>query len=61
MPIATRGGLGRERAAGLILVLFGFAEASMAIGLACVLITGGALLASRDMLRRRQKAVEPAE
>lgn len=45
----------------LILVLFGFAEASMAIGLACVLITGGALLASRDMLRRRQTAVEPAE
>ena len=38
----------------LILTLFGFAEPSLRIGLACLLITGGAILAARDMIRRRQ-------
>ncbi|PZU82309.1 MAG: EamA family transporter [Shinella sp.] len=38
----------------LILTLFGFAEPSLRIGLACLLITGGAMLAARDMIRRRQ-------
>lgn len=41
----------------IILMLFGFAEPSLRIGLACLLVTGGALLASRDMFR----AKEPAE
>ncbi|MGX5666980.1 aromatic amino acid exporter YddG [Rhizobium daejeonense] len=40
----------------LILTLFGFAEPSLRIGLACLLITGGAMLAARDMIRRRQSA-----
>lgn len=38
----------------LILTFFGFAEPSLRIGLACLLITGGAMLAARDMIRRRQ-------
>ncbi len=42
----------------LILTLFGFAEPSLRIGLACLLITGGAMLAARDMIRRRQPEVE---
>lgn len=37
----------------LVLVAAGLARASMAIGVACVLITAGALLASKDMLYRR--------
>lgn len=37
----------------LILVLFGFAEPSLRIGLACLLITGGAALAAKDMIRRK--------
>lgn len=38
----------------LILILLGYGEASIAIALACFLITGGALLAASDMLRRRK-------
>ena len=37
----------------LLLIVFGRAEASWTIALACVLIVGGAVLASGDMLRRR--------
>ncbi|MBP2550232.1 drug/metabolite transporter (DMT)-like permease [Neorhizobium galegae] len=36
----------------LILMLFGFAEPSLRIALACLLITGGAVLAARDMIFR---------
>lgn len=42
----------------LILILFGFGEPSMRIALACVLITGGALLAAKEMLFRRRPTVE---
>lgn len=45
----------------LILLATGFAEPSLRIGVACILITGGALLASRDMLRRRERQALPAE
>jgi len=37
----------------LLLITFGRAEASWTIALACILIVGGAVLASGDMLRRR--------
>jgi drug/metabolite transporter (DMT)-like permease len=37
----------------ILLVLFGRAEASLALGLACLLIVGGAALAARDVFRRR--------
>ncbi|MBI3452222.1 MAG: EamA family transporter, partial [Rhodospirillales bacterium] len=40
----------------LLLVLFGRAEASLRLGLACLLIVGGAALASRDLWRRRRPA-----
>jgi drug/metabolite transporter (DMT)-like permease len=43
----------------LILVLFGFAEPSWRIALACVLVTGGAVLAAQDMFRRKSQA-QPA-
>jgi drug/metabolite transporter (DMT)-like permease len=39
----------------LILIIFGFGEISVRIGLSCLLITGGAVLAARDMLFRKQK------
>jgi drug/metabolite transporter (DMT)-like permease len=45
----------------LVLVLSGFAEPSWRILLACVLITGGAVLAARDMLRRSPKVAAGAE
>jgi drug/metabolite transporter (DMT)-like permease len=46
----------------LILVLFGFAEPSLRIALACLLITGGAVLAARDMIfGRRKREPAPAE
>nr|WP_286675471.1 EamA family transporter [Rhizobium sp. CSW-27] len=45
----------------LILVLFDFAEPSLRIALACLLITGGAALAAKDMIRRRPAAEAPAE
>lgn len=40
----------------LILTVFGFAEPSLRIAIACVLITGGAMLAAQDMIRRTKKA-----
>ncbi|OLP42854.1 DMT family transporter [Rhizobium oryziradicis] len=40
----------------LILIAFGFAEPSLRILAACVLITGGAVLAASGMLRRPAKA-----
>lgn len=42
----------------LILMLSGFAEPSLRIAAACVLITGGAILAARDMLSFRKRAAE---
>ncbi len=36
----------------LVLILFGFGQFTWGIGLACALITGGALLAAQDMLGR---------
>ncbi|TXH35832.1 MAG: DMT family transporter [Rhodospirillaceae bacterium] len=36
-----------------LLILFGKAEASLTVGLACLLIVGGAVLASRDLWMRR--------
>ncbi len=44
----------------LILTLFGFADASWRIALACLLVTGGAVLAARDMFRRKAQ-LQPAE
>ncbi|MFC3074886.1 aromatic amino acid exporter YddG [Shinella pollutisoli] len=38
----------------LVLVVTGFAEPSWRIGLACLLVTGGAVLAARDMIFRRR-------
>lgn len=40
----------------LILLLFGFGEPSLRILAACVLITGGAVLAASDMLKRPAKS-----
>jgi len=37
-----------------LLILAGEGEATVAVGLGCALIVGGAVLASRDMLRRRR-------
>lgn len=39
----------------LILILFGFGEPTLAILVACLLITGGAALAAKDMVTRRKK------
>ncbi|MGF9694769.1 EamA family transporter [Rhizobium sp. 0TCS1.26] len=44
----------------LILTLFGFAEPSLRIGLACLLITGGAVLAARDMIFRSRTRTSAA-
>ncbi len=47
----------------LVLIAFGFAEPSWAVALASLLITGGAVLAAKDMLlsrRRRKRAGSPA-
>ena len=43
----------------LVLVLSGFAEPSWTIALACLLVTGGAVLAAKDMIFRR-RAPSPA-
>ena len=44
----------------LVLIASGFAEPSWRIAIACVLVTGGALLAAKDMiLRRGRKAATP--
>jgi drug/metabolite transporter (DMT)-like permease len=40
----------------LILTLFGFAEPSWGIALACLLVTGGAVLAAHRMILRRGDA-----
>lgn len=40
----------------LNLIIFGFGEFTTMIGLSCVLITGGAVLAARDMLLPRKNA-----
>ncbi len=40
----------------LVLVLFGFAEPSWRIAAACLLVTGGAVLAARDMIFKPSKA-----
>lgn len=38
----------------LILIVFGYGEASISIAVACLLITGGAFLAAYDMLRGKK-------
>lgn len=40
----------------LVLIVFGKGEATLAVGLGCLLIVGGALLASKEMLRRRKSS-----
>nr|WP_281423777.1 EamA family transporter [Rhizobium esperanzae] len=45
----------------LILTLFGFAEPSWRIALACLLVTGGAVLAAQDMFRRKIQPAVAAE
>ncbi|OCP07909.1 MULTISPECIES: EamA family transporter [unclassified Ensifer] len=46
----------------LILILFGFAEPSWRIALACLFVTGGAVLAAKDLILRKQAAAaQPAE
>ncbi|MCZ4091634.1 aromatic amino acid exporter YddG [Sinorhizobium psoraleae] len=46
----------------LVLILFGFAEPSWRIAAACLLVTGGAVLAARDMVHRKSRtAPQPAE
>ncbi|KQW28231.1 hypothetical protein ASE36_16875 [Rhizobium sp. Root274] len=40
----------------LNLIIFGFGEFTTTIGLACVLITGGAVLAAKDMVFRKKDA-----
>ncbi len=40
-----------------MLILTGFAEPSWRIGLACLLVTGGAVLAAKDMILRKRAAV----
>ncbi|MGL4196212.1 MAG: aromatic amino acid exporter YddG [Allorhizobium sp.] len=39
----------------LILIIFGFGDISVRIGLSCLLITGGAVLAARDMVFRNKE------
>ncbi|WP_457581205.1 aromatic amino acid exporter YddG [Ensifer canadensis] len=46
----------------LILILFGFAEPSWRIAAACLFVTGGAVLAAKDMIfRKGRTAAQPAE
>ncbi|WP_440981906.1 aromatic amino acid exporter YddG [Shinella sumterensis] len=40
----------------LVLILSGFAEPSLGIGIACLLVTGGAMLAAKDMIFRKAAA-----
>jgi drug/metabolite transporter (DMT)-like permease len=42
----------------LLLIAFGEAQANWVVGVACVLIVAGALLASKDLLRRRSRGNE---
>lgn len=44
----------------LLLILFGRADATWVVGLACVAIVGGALLASRDILSRSARKAKEA-
>lgn len=44
----------------LILTLFGFAEPSWRIAAACLLVTGGAVLAAQEMFRRSRPAEQAA-
>ncbi|KRB62649.1 hypothetical protein ASE04_00245 [Rhizobium sp. Root708] len=44
----------------LILTVFGFAEPSWRIALACILVTGGAVLAAQEMFRRKAASTERA-
>jgi drug/metabolite transporter (DMT)-like permease len=44
----------------LILTVFGFAEPSWRIALACLLVTGGAVLAAQEMFRRKSVAKQVA-
>jgi len=46
----------------LVLIAFGFAEPSFRIALACLFVTGGAVLAAKDIIfRDRKAAAQPAE
>jgi drug/metabolite transporter (DMT)-like permease len=46
----------------LVLIAFGFAEPSWRIALACLFVTGGAVLAAKDIIfRDRSTAAQPAE
>ena len=49
----------------LVLIAFGKAQATWAVGMACALIVTGALMASKDLLRRRPcskaRAIRPTE
>lgn len=45
----------------LLLIAFGQARATWEVGAACLLIVGGALVASRDLLRRRRRVPVPGE
>ncbi|OQP85240.1 EamA family transporter [Rhizobium rhizosphaerae] len=45
----------------LILIAFGFAEPSWRILVACLLVTGGAVLASKDAIFGRSKQAAPSE
>ncbi|MCD7110630.1 EamA family transporter [Rhizobium sp. DKSPLA3] len=45
----------------LTLMLFGFAEPSLSIALACLLVTGGAVLAARDVIFAPRKVKTPSE
>jgi drug/metabolite transporter (DMT)-like permease len=45
----------------LVLIAFGFAEPSWRIALACLFVTGGAVLAAKDIIfRDRSRAAQPA-
>jgi drug/metabolite transporter (DMT)-like permease len=43
----------------VLLIAFGRGEASLSVGFGCLLIVGGAVLASKDMLKRRATAPKP--
>ncbi len=45
----------------ILLIVFGQGEATALVAGACLLIVGGALLASREMLRRRPRAIMPPD
>lgn len=40
----------------LVLIVSGFAQPSLSIGIACLLVTGGAMLAAKDMIFRKTAA-----